>query len=269
MKIAYIVAGVLIVIIFILWLGFQIKPAHFSGLSLEAGVVETVPLPEGLPEPVERYYREIYGDEIPVITSAVLGGPAKLRINGIPMKGRYRFTHIAGQGYRHYIEVTWFGLPLLKVNERYLDGVAYMETPFGTSQGEKIDQSANQGLWAECIWLPAILLTDERVQWEPVDAETAMLIVPMGDDEQRFTVRFDPETGLVQFFESMRYKAQEDPVKYLWINEVGVWGEVNGYRIPTRGAVTWFDEEKAWAIFEVEELVYNADVTEYILARGK
>jgi Family of unknown function (DUF6544) len=269
MKIVYIVAGVLIAIVFIGWLGFQIKPAHFSTLPLEEGTVETMPLPEGLPEPVERYYREIYGDEIPVITSVVIGGRAQLRINGIPMKGRYRFTHIAGQGYRHFIDVTWFGVPLLKVNERYLDGVAYMETPFGTSEGEIINQSANQGLWAECIWLPAILLTDERVVWETVDAETAILVVPMGNDVQRFTVRFDPQTGLVQFFESMRYKTQEDPVKYLWINEVGVWGEVNGYQVPNRGAVTWFDEGKAWAVFEVEELVYNADVSEYIRARGK
>ena len=269
MKIIYIIVGVFIAIIFLLWLGLQMKPAPFSAVTLEAGSVETVPLPEGLPEPVARYYREVYGESIPVIESAVISGRAKMRFGGIPVKGRYRFTHIAGQGYRHYIEVTWFGLPLMKVNERYLDGKAIMELPFSISEGDKIDQSANQGLWAECIWLPAILLTDERVVWEAVDAEAAMLVVPMGEGVQRFLVRFDPETGLLKFLESMRYKSEEDLAKYLWINEAQDWKQVNTYLIPATGAVTWFDEGTPWAVFEVEELVYNADVTEYIRARGE
>jgi len=269
MKMVYIVAGVLVAIIFVFWLGLQVKPAPFSDLPLEAGQVEMVPLPDGLPEPVERYFREVYGDSIPVIESAVIAGRAKMRFNGIPVKGRYRFTHIAGQGYRHYIEVNWFGLPLMKVNERYLDGEGIMELPFGISEGEKIDQSANLGLWAECIWLPAILVTDERVQWEAADDETAILIVPMGEGEQRFVVRFDPQTGLLSHLESMRYKDIDSMQKTLWLNETQKWDTVDGYLIPSIGAVTWFDQGKPWAVFEVEELVYNADVTESIRARGK
>ena len=39
---------------------------------------------------------------------------------GIAFPARFRFIHEAGRGYRHYIEATVFGLPLMKVNERYL-----------------------------------------------------------------------------------------------------------------------------------------------------
>jgi hypothetical protein len=28
----------------------------------------------------------------------------------------------AGKEYRHYIEATWFGLPIMKVNELFVDG---------------------------------------------------------------------------------------------------------------------------------------------------
>ena len=54
----------------------------------------------------------------------------------------------------------------------------------------------------------------------------------------------------------------------LWINDVRKWGEVDGYSLPVVGAVTWFDEGTPWATFRVEEIVYNADVGQYVRAAG-
>jgi hypothetical protein len=66
-------------------------------------VLETIPLPGNSPAPVERFYRQLYGQQAPVITSAVLSGRAIMRIGGITFPTRFRFTHNAGQGYRHYV----------------------------------------------------------------------------------------------------------------------------------------------------------------------
>jgi hypothetical protein len=112
-------------------------------------------LPDGLPHPVERFYRQIYGENVPVLESAVITGRAKLRVAGITFRGRFRFTHDAGPGYRHYIEATIFGLPLLKINEHFLEGKARMELLFGVIQDNpKTNQAANLGHWAESVWLP-------------------------------------------------------------------------------------------------------------------
>ena len=130
---------------------------------------------EDLPRVFERFYRTVYGDRLPVVRSAVLTGRAKIRPN-IPfwMPARYRFTHVAGQDYRHYIEACWFGIPFLKVNERYIDGESLMEIPgIGNDSGPKVEWSANQGMWAESWQFPALFLTDARVKWLPVDDETA------------------------------------------------------------------------------------------------
>jgi len=34
------------------------------------------------------------------------------------------------------------------------------------------------------------------------------------------------------------------------------------------GSATWFDQGKPWAVFTLEEVKYNVDVSEYILQKG-
>jgi hypothetical protein len=68
--------------------------------------------------------------------------------------------------------------------------------------------------------------------------------------------------------ESMRYRGDADTFKILWLNEALEWADVSGRPIPAVSAVTWFDEESPWFTLTVEDLVYNADVQEYVRARG-
>lgn len=269
MKIIFILIGILAGLALLVWVGLQIKPVPFSSFLQQQPKLETVPLPEGLPAPVERFYRKLYGDRIPVVTSAVVSGRARLRIAGITFPGRFRFTHDAGQGYRHYIENTIFGFPIMRVNERYLDGKGLMELPFGTFEGSKINQGANLGLWGESMWFPSIFLTDPRAHWEAVDETTALLYVPFEEGEQSIIVRFNPESGTVDLMEAMRYKGEDSLAKTLWLPEVVEWDTVNGSPTMSVTSITWFDEGKPWVVFNVEELVLNANIQEYIRARGE
>ena len=231
--------------------------------------LDTVELPADLPGPVARYYEAIVGDRVPVIESAVITGRGQVRFAGIRFPMRFRITHVAGQSYRHYIEATMFGFPLLKVNEHYLGGKSRLELPFGVIENEpKTDMAANLGLWAESVWLPTIYVTDSRVRWEAIDDTTARLVVPFGEDEDTFTATFDPQTGLLVKLEAMRWKEATDEAKTLWRNEALGWQTFHGIKIVSPGTVTWIDEGTPWSVWIIEDVVYNADVSEYIKARG-
>jgi hypothetical protein len=156
----------------------------------------------------------------------------------------------------------------MKVNEHFLDGKGRLELPFGVSEGSNVDQGANLALWAEAIWMPSVWITDPQARWEPIDEHTAQLVIPFGDTEERFLVRFDPETGLLRLMESMRYKGTDSPNKILWLNEVVEWNRLNGNLLPLVASLTWLDEGDPWATFTTEEVVYNADVREYVLQEG-
>lgn len=265
------IAGVLALLLFVGWLGFRVEPAPFPSYpQAHPESIETTAMPGGLPAPVDRFYRTVYGDRIPVIETAVLTGRARVRPAG-PwyLPARYRFTHEAGRGYRHYIEVCWFGLPVLRINERYIDGKSLMEIPIiGTDSGPKVEWSANQGMWAETWQFPALFLTDPRVRWEPIDGQTAVLVVPFEDSEQRFVVRFDPKTGLPTWTETMRYKSSATDEKTLWMTHALEWEDVDGVLTNTVGSATWMDDGRPWATFRLEELRLNVDVRTYVRDRG-
>jgi hypothetical protein len=76
---AMIIIGILaglIVLVVILWIGLKIKPGPFAPLPVQGSELNTMTLPEDLPPPVERFYRTVFGDRVPVIGSAVISGRA-------------------------------------------------------------------------------------------------------------------------------------------------------------------------------------------------
>jgi hypothetical protein len=264
-KPVFIVLIVVAVLFLVVWLGLQVRPKPFSMPGLSQSETRTIPLPAGLPAPVERFYRTVYGEQIPVIDTVVIVGHGQMRPFGIWLPARFVIVHTAGRDYRHYFEATFFGLPFLKVNEGIVDGKSFFESPMGTYYDDpNTNQGANLALWAEGAWFPALWITDPRTRWQAVDANTAILFVPYEGSEENFVLRFNPKTGLIDLMETMRFQAPNDQNKVLWITN-----EVKPENQPPVSYATWLDAGKPWASFSLDEVKFNLDVSQYIRARGK
>jgi hypothetical protein len=259
-----IIAGLVIVVLLVIgigWLGLQFSARSFPLPDQQSADRGSVAVPSELPAPVERYAEAIFAGEIPIVESALIMGTGELIVNGIRMPARFKFYHDAGNAYYHYIQVTWFGLPVMTVNERYLDGVGILDMPMGRVENEpKVNTAAHQALWAEAIWLPSLFFTDERARWEPVDAASARLIIPDADPAEMLTFHFDPQTGLVTEAVTLRYQEADSEERSRWTNRALEWGEFDGVRVPTVAETQW-EDDRPWAVWRVEQVLFNVDVS--------
>jgi Family of unknown function (DUF6544) len=250
--------------------GLRMQPAplpEYSAASVDPA--ETVPLPAGLPAPVERFYRLTYPDgKLPVYHTAVVSGRGTLRLAGVIFPTRYRFTHRTGYDYRHYFESTFYGYPVMKVNEQFIDGRGRLELPFGVVENNPaVNSAANQGLWAEMSVYPAAFLTDGRARWEAVDDSTARLHIPFGQSEQVFTVHFDAQTGRLLRMETLRAKDAKSG-QITWTAGFTTEPAQNGRPATLLQTATWADEGSPWLALEPEDIVFNTNISDYIRQKG-
>ena len=180
------------------------------------------------------------------------------------MPTRFRFYYDAtSSSYYHDIQATWFTLPFMRIHERNLEGHAILDLGIlGRIEDDPhINQSAIQGYWAEVLgWVPSVALTDPRVRWEAVDANTARLMLPGLDDEGALTVTFDAATGLIAGIESQRYQNEKQPERSRWYNQVLEWGDVDGLSVAVRAQTQW-EDNAPWATWEVEQISFNVDIS--------
>lgn len=244
------------------WAGLHVPPANLATSYDAQRELGTVAVPDGLPAPVQRYFAVAFGEQVPRTESVVVTGRARANF-GIWVPLRYRLVHRPGYAFERDMEVTWFGLPVLKAVDRYVDGTG-MTGPLGhEATGPAVDQGANMILWAEAPLMPSLWISDERIRWEAIDDEAARLHFPFRDTMDELIVHFDPASGLVAHITAHRYRDAESG-KVPWRVDFLSWQTVHGVKVPARVAVAWEDQGEPWSYWDFEHVFWNVDIANSI-----
>ena len=245
----------------VVWTGFQIEPKNFVINCIEDNLEHASFEAKSNVQSVDRFYDAVFTDKAVELSTSVVWGRARFNINGIRMKGRFVTYYKLGEGFYRYIEITWFGMPLIKGYDLFTDEKAEFCIAGKVETGDQIEQGQNLALWAESLWSPSILASSEEIEWEDTGEGTARLRFAFGKENDYLNIKFNEGTGLVDSMNAMRYKGTTGE-KVLWEIESIEWDMFEGMAIPVKSSVRWKDEKSPWAFWNIEGVRYNIVLSE-------
>jgi hypothetical protein len=249
----------------VVWAGLR-TPVRPRPINANARGLDTVAVPADLPAPVARYFQLTAGDAVPVAVAPAITGTARMAVPGLPfrlwMQARWQARYQPGRAFTRVMELGFFGRPVLRAVDHYEDGMGSLTVGGKREAGPNVDQAADLVLWAESVWMPSVLFTTPGLRWQAVDETRARLLVPYGKREHEITWHFDAGSGLLTHLTSFRFKSTQSRWKTAWRVDMRQYATFQQIRIPSSIAITWEDEGRPWAIFDVADMAYDSPVSE-------
>lgn len=260
MKYMLIIVLALVFVLLVAWTGLQVMPKGFTQeLETVSQPLKSMRATSSVPV-VSKFYETVFDGDVIETKTSVVAGKARFNIKGIPMKGRFITFYRASEGFYRYIEVTWFGIPILSGYDLYTEDTSEFCMGESVETGERIEQGQNLALWAESFWSPSMLVFSDAIEWQGIGERAAVMHIPYHDDSDTITITFEDE-GLIEKMEALRFKGNS-PEKTLWQIKCLEWADFDGITIPVKSSVKWGDEAKPWAYWEIDSIQYNIPVSE-------
>lgn len=235
--------------------------------SLEAGRLDDRPgassLPtrydarelEGLPAPVQRYFRSVLKDGQPIITAVTidLAGTFNMSPTGAQWKPFTSRQRVVARRPGFLWDATIAMLPGVKVRvvDSYIAGNGLLRATVqglftvAQQQGDgDIARGEFMRWFAEVLWYPTALLPSQGVRWAPVDDHAANATMVDGPLSLTLLFRFN-DAGLIGSFraEARGGMVGDRMVMAPW---EGIWSNyqvVDGVQVPWTGEVAWMRPE--------------------------
>jgi hypothetical protein len=251
---------------------------------LESGHVDTggrLPPParynarelDGLPLPVQRYFRAVLKDGQPIIAAATLAMTGTMNLSASAEQFKPFTSHqrviTQSPGFLWDAQVMVFpGVPAY-VEDSYIAGrgrlmakvLGWLTVADSLGDGE-IARGEFMRYFAEAAWYPTALLPSQGVQWRAVDSHSASASMTDGPITLTLLFRFNP-LGLIA---SVRAEARgsgvgKDGVMVMlpWDCRLSDYQKVDGMLIPQTGEAAWIRPagRKAYFVGHVKKMRFD------------
>ena len=231
-------------------------------LPIEPAVYDAKEL-DGLPAPVQRYFRAVLRDGQPLVAAASLdiGGT----INMGEATDRWRpFTSeqrvvTRRPGFDWDARVAMAPGMTARVHDAYVGGEGILHAAlFGlvpVADVRGTPEAAHGELlrfFAEAAWYPTALLPSQGVRWEAVDDASARATLRDGDTTATLLFRFGPDGLIESFYADARGRGIVAGVATTapWEGRYEDYAERGGMRVPLVGEVAWILPEGRKSYFK-------------------
>jgi hypothetical protein len=231
-------------------------------VRLEAGRIDPGPLTrydarelEGLPAPVQRYFRTVLKDGQPIVgaVSIEMAGRFNLSATGAQWKPFTSTQRVIARRPGFLWDARIAMLPGLSVRvvDSYIAGQGLLHATLqglftlAEMRGEgEIARGELMRWFAESAWYPTALLPSQGVRWQAVDAGSARATVVDGPLRLSLLFRFD-DAGRIASFRAEERGSVVDG-KTVMAPWEGVWSNYRtheGMQVPFTGEVAWMRPE--------------------------
>ena len=230
---------------------------------------------EGLPAPVQRYFRAVLTDGQPIIAAATIEMAGTINMSATaeqwkPFTSHQRVvTSVAGlrPGFLWDAQVDMFpGVPA-RVVDSYVSGQGQLIakllglfTVANAHGGGELARGEFMRWFAEAPWYPTALLPSQGVRWQAVDDASAKATIVDGPITLTLLFSFS-EAGLVASVraESRGAGVGKDMVMLPWDCALSDYQPQDGMLLPMRGEAAWMRPggRKPYFVGHVRQLSYE------------
>ena len=226
---------------------------------------------EGLPAPVQRYFREVLKDGQPIIATATFKFDGTFNMSATGEQWKH-FTStqravVHRPGFLWNGSVAMFPGVVAHVNDSYIAGEGKLHAAMlglfkvaDVQGGGEVARGELMRYFAEAIWYPTALLPSQGVRWESVDDRAAKATLVDGPITLNLLFRFD-ETGLITSVhaDARGAGAGKDMVMLPWECSASNYQLRDGMMVPTRAEAAYLRPEgrKPYFIGNLTSMVYE------------
>jgi hypothetical protein len=239
-------------------------------MAVQPGIVRFSEL-EGLPAPVQRYFRKALKEGLPMIAGVRVRHTGTFNMGETtdqwkPFTSEQRVV-TARPGFDWNARVMMMpGLPV-RVHDAYIGGEGILNAAVGglvsvvnlRGFGD-IAEGELMRYFAEAAWYPTALLPSQGVAWEPIDERSARGVLTDGPIRLRMLFTFNDRHQIDTVGVDARGRTVgDDVVPTPWQGRFWNYAERDGMQIPLDGEVAWLLPEgpRPYWRGRIEEIIYE------------